>query len=90
MVFDSRTVCLKSSRLFGPESRPIQPSGIPSASVAVPVCPKENQDKLYECGVQLRANLGILIELVGGNEINGKDDLDTILLSFLDKSGYLL
>lgn len=37
MVFALNTVFLKLSRLFGPASRPIQPSGMPSESVAVPV-----------------------------------------------------
>jgi hypothetical protein len=37
IVFDSRTVSRKSFRLSGPASRPIQPSGMPSLSVALPV-----------------------------------------------------
>lgn len=45
MVLDSRTVSLKSSRLLGPASRPIQLSGIPSASVATPVWEHINTGK---------------------------------------------
>ena len=37
IVLASSTVCLYSSRLFGPASRPCQPSGIPCSSVATPV-----------------------------------------------------
>lgn len=36
------------------------------------------------------AYLGILVELVGGDVVNGEDELDIVLLGLLDQRGYLL
>lgn len=36
------------------------------------------------------AHFGILVELVRGDEVNGEDNFDTVLLGLLDKSSDFL
>lgn len=83
IVLADKTVSQKSSRLFGPASRPIQPSGIPSWMVALPVYPKGISDAGTTQGV---SDLGVLVKLVGGDEIDGENELDVVGLCFFDES----
>lgn len=69
-------------RLFGPTSRPNQPSGIPSSRVALPTCAKVSVGVV----IQQVSDLGVLVKLVSGDIIDGEHKLDIVGLCLFDES----
>lgn len=90
MVFASRTVCLNRSRLFGPQSRPSQPSGIPDSSDAIEVLIIMRKALRVDQKGNLRhgchkTHVGILVEFVCYDGIHGENNFDIICLCLFHK-----
>lgn len=81
-----KTVSRKSSRLFGPASRPIQPSGIPFSWEALPLYTKGVSDGTTRRNI---SDLGVFIELVGCDIVDGENELDVVGLCLFDEGSDL-
>jgi hypothetical protein len=87
MVFAARTASRYISRLLGPASRPIHPSGIPSSSVATPVWWEELCQVLYMSrACKQQSHVGIFVEFVRGDVIYRENELNIVLQSLLNES----
>jgi hypothetical protein len=89
MVFAARTASRYISRLFVPASRPIQPSGIPSLSVATPVWWEEPVREMPGA-CKKHSHIGIFVKFVRSDIIYRENELNVIFPSLFDESANVL